>query len=75
MSYSNFGFKSNVRSTVSPTTSNPKSIEPNIIEVRVIKSIVTMTDSKSNNLPVGTIVGESTNPNNIGKIKPGRWIC
>ena len=68
MSYSNFGFKSNVRSTVSPTTSNPKSIEPNIIEVRVIKSIVTMTDSKSNNLPVGTIVGESTNPNNIGKI-------
>jgi hypothetical protein len=68
MSYSNFGFKSNVRSTVSPTTSNPKSIEPNIIEVRVIKSIVTITDSKSNNLPVGTIVGESTNPNNIGKI-------
>ena len=68
MSYSNFGFKSNVRSTVSPTTSNPKSIEPNVIEVRVIKSIVTITDSKSNNLPVGTIVGESTNPNNIGKI-------
>jgi len=68
MSYSNFGFKSNVRSTVSPTTSNPKSIEPNVIEVRVIKSIVTITDSKSNNLPVGAIVGESTNPNNIGKI-------
>jgi len=68
MSYSNFGFKSNVRSTVSPTTSNPKSIEPNVIEVRVIKSIVTITDSKSSNLPVGAIVGESTNPNNIGKI-------
>jgi hypothetical protein len=68
MSYSNFGFKSNVRSTVSPTTSNPKSIEPNVIEVRVIKSIVTITDSKANNLPVGAIVGESTNPNNIGKI-------
>ena len=68
MSYSNFGFKSNVRSTVSPSSSTPKSIEPNTIEVRVIKSIVTISDSKSSNLPVGTIVGESTNPNNIGKV-------
>jgi len=68
MSYSNFGFKSNVRSTVSPSSSTPRSIEPNIIEVRVIKSIITISDSKSSNLPVGTIVGESTNPNNIGKV-------
>ena len=68
MSYSNFGFKSNVRSTVSPSISSPKSTEPNIVEVRVIKSIITTLDSKSNNLPVGTIVGESTNPNNIGKV-------
>ena len=68
MSYSNFGFKSNVRSTVSPSISTPKSTEPNIIEVRVIKSIITTLDSKSNNLPVGTIVGESTNSNNIGKV-------
>jgi len=67
MSYSNFGFKSNVRSIVSPSISTPKSIEPNIIEVRVIKSITTMSDSKSNNLPVGAIIGESTDSNNVGK--------
>jgi hypothetical protein len=68
MSYSNFGFKSNVRSTVSPSSSTPKPIEPNVIEVRVIKSIITKSDAESSNLPVGSIMGESTDANNIGKV-------
>lgn len=68
MSYSNFGFKSNVKTIKSNSNSTIKNSEGNIIEIRVTNSIITSSDSDKFKLPIGTIIGTSTDSNNIGKI-------